>query len=123
MRPCPTLQSYNQRTVQINYRLPDLEMNLNIAIQMGLIVNEVVSNCYKHAFKDIPDGKINIELHKELNNYVTLKIEDNGIGIPEGVQSGLGEILIKSMIDQIGGEYQFSVNEGTHYKFVFSLNN
>jgi PAS domain S-box-containing protein len=96
--------------------LGDYNLGIETAIPLGLIINELVSNSLKHAFKGYDKGEIKIILEKNDETY-TLTIKDNGIGLPEGFKFGetssLGILLINSLVNQLEGELDVEVNRGT----------
>ena len=89
----------------------DLEKNVVIgidtAVPCGLIVNELVSNSLKHAFPDGHGGEINISLHTDDADFITLVVGDNGAGMPDGFDfrkaDSLGLQLVMSLISQLSG--------------------
>jgi two-component sensor histidine kinase/tetratricopeptide (TPR) repeat protein len=97
----------------------DINLSVDFAIPMGLIVNEIVSNCYKHAFPDGRKGRIEIALRK-VNGDLELSIRDNGIGFPEDLDfrqtQSLGLQLIMSLMDQVQGEITLIRDGGTQFK-------
>lgn len=104
-------QSFNSE-VKIDY---DIHANLNIeqAIYVGIIVNELVTNAIKHAFNE-QIGYIKIELHQTHNQY-TLIVQDNGIGYEElpKNKSSLGMNLIKRLVSkQLRGEMYLESKNG-----------
>lgn len=109
--------------IQLELDIADIPMNVNMGIPLGLIVNEIVSNCYKHAFNDTKKGCILVSFKKNSNKY-RLEIKDNGIGseddILEEQSSSLGISLVKSLVSQIKGEVSFSGNKGAHFEVIFS---
>ncbi|MEL1243794.1 sensor histidine kinase [Flavobacterium sp. DGU11] len=96
---------------------PDIEMNLETAIPMGLIVNEFVSNSMKHGFPDKNTGEITICLDT-MNDKMRLKMQDNGVGFDKGTTKAktFGLELIKIMSTQLNAK--LSVNSVGHTKFV-----
>jgi PAS domain S-box-containing protein len=96
-----TLQTSNEIETTIN--CDPLKLNINQAIPASLIVNEVVTNIYKHAFRANESGKINFELFEE-EDLITIRIEDNGMGFETDSSeesSSLGLHLINVLSDQI----------------------
>lgn len=94
------------------------------AIPCGLILNEVLTNAYKHAFEGRKKGKIKIELLDE-NNTVVLRINDNGIGFPDNLDmenpTTLGLKLIRTLTTQLEGTSSFSNNNGTCFELSFEV--
>jgi two-component sensor histidine kinase len=98
----------------------DLEKNVVIgidtAVPCGLIVNELVSNSLKHAFPDNRGGKINISLHTDDADTITLVIGDDGVGLPEGLDvhkaDTLGLQLAMSLAGQLDASIEVTSGEG-----------
>ena len=118
-------QSYHVNNINVNYDVEDMELDIDILIPLGLIINELVNNVIKHAFPNNVKGEINISLKQlsDSENY-ELIFSDNGKGLPEGMDilksSTLGMTIIKGLTNQIEGK--ISVIESIHgltYKLVF----
>jgi two-component sensor histidine kinase len=106
-------------TVSINSE--NIKMDLDTAIPLGLIVNELITNSFKHAFKNMPEGKVDISLTKR-NNTVTFIAKDNGSGfVYEEARHGLGMELINILVEQINGTIKFKNDNGTEAEIVFTL--
>ncbi len=70
--------------VELHLDIENLSLPIDSAIPFGLILNELVSNSYKHAFPRNRRGDINISLHKSPNGAIDLTVSDNGIGVDDG---------------------------------------
>lgn len=97
-------------------------LDLERAIPCGLMVNELVTNAFKHAFPDRRRGDITITLAGD-GQRLTLAVRDDGIGLPadfdfEAVKS-LGLQLVPLLIDQLHGELQIVPGGGAHYRITF----
>lgn len=92
--------------VELIEDLDDLLVDKDAATPLGLIVNEVVSNAFKHAFPDGMEGKVAIHLHRDDDTgYALLVVEDNGIGFdPDQPAKGIGRRLISALTQQLGGD-------------------
>ncbi|MDQ1254176.1 MAG: hypothetical protein QG646_3402, partial [Euryarchaeota archaeon] len=124
----------------------DLEENLffdmDTAVPLGIIVNELLSNSLKHAFPCRDKGEIQIKLCREkieecINSIEENKNEvcksasfilifsDNGIGIPENLDledlDSLGLQLVVSLVDQLDGELELKRNNGTEFAIRFTV--
>jgi PAS domain S-box-containing protein len=131
------------------FRNPDISLNMNleenvffdmdIAVPLGMIVNELVSNSLKHAFPDEGTGEILIKLSREekgkpenckiegkneacRSRYI-LTVSDSGVGIPENIDlensDTLGTQLVTALVDQLDGELQLKRNSGTEFVIEF----
>ena len=109
--------SYNIRNESVSLKLDIDELNLDVdtVVPVGLIVNELVSNCLKYAF---PDGHGNILVTlKEVDNELCLVVKDDGRGISdlerESLGSSFGYRLIKVLQDQMVASLEINANRGT----------
>lgn len=95
--------------------------DVETAIPIGLIFNEVISNFFKHVSK-LEDASFKISLIN-VNGMFTLTYSDNGNGFPEGYtiedSDSLGLELIDGLVDQIDGEFRFYNDNGAVYEFKF----
>ncbi|MBL0047349.1 MAG: sensor histidine kinase [Bacteroidetes bacterium] len=109
-----------KKQVEIILNLSEVYLNVNYAIPCGLIINEVLTNCYKHAFNDMHSGQISVQLKKE-NELITIVVADNGNGKlnQEIKPESLGMEVIKSLVKQIDASYSFSTHSGTCFKMSF----
>ncbi|WP_292371431.1 PocR ligand-binding domain-containing protein [Methanosarcina sp. UBA411] len=131
-------QTYRLGNTDINLNMDleeDLFFDMDIAVPLGIIVNELVSNSLKHAFPDRKKGEIWIKLFKEKKaesssgndkkepvekgTGYTLIISDNGIGIPYNtdIESSdtLGLQLVNILVDQLDGEIELKRDKGTEF--------
>ncbi len=99
-----------------------IDMNMDMLIPCGLIVNELVTNAMKYAFVDRPGGEIFIGLTADGHNR-TLVISDNGIGLSEDVNinstNTLGLRITRAIASQIDGEIEIDRTAGTSFKISF----
>ncbi|WP_127145496.1 sensor histidine kinase [Pelagibacterium montanilacus] len=92
------------------------------AMPLGLIVNEVLSNAFKYAFRDREPGTIHVSLERIDADQAQLTISDDGVGFdPDAPSTGIGQRLIRGLAQQIGGTTTFSSADGTRFDLVFPL--
>lgn len=104
--------------------------NMDTAVPLGIIVNELISNSLKHAFTEDEAGIIRIQLrrensHKEEHVSVfSLTISDDGKGIPENIEvrklESLGLLLVNTLVDQLNGNIELRRAKGTEFKITFN---
>jgi len=103
--------------------IESMRLDVSQAIPLALIVNEAITNAIKYAFPENRSGVIKIALAREAD-LIRLSIEDNGVGMPESVQTGnlssLGLELIKGLTDDLKGKVQFLVKKGTSVIISFN---
>ncbi|QEM11738.1 sensor histidine kinase [Mucilaginibacter rubeus] len=112
-----------QDNVQFEYDMTPLSLDISLAIPLGLIVNELVSNALKYAFPAKASGKVRISLvHIDDDNY-RFEFTDNGIGFPEGFNmnagGSLGTSLISGLTGQMKGRIEVRSENGVMVKIDF----
>jgi PAS domain S-box-containing protein len=109
--------------VSVTLNAPGVMLNLNTAVPLGLIINELVSNCLKHALPENRRGEILIDLHAEDDGSYLLRVADNGIGFPEGLDitstATLGLQLVNTLVEQLKGTIQLERGAGTTFIIQF----
>ncbi|MFN7951701.1 MAG: PAS domain S-box protein [bacterium] len=95
----------------------DIVLTPDIALPLGLIVNELVSNAFKHAFPAGRPGTIGVDLRRRGERHFVLMVCDDGVGMPAGVDvsqsQSLGLRLVGYMLEQLGGGMDVVVDGGT----------
>jgi two-component sensor histidine kinase len=109
--------------VQFSFHVKnDYFMDIDRMIPLGLILNEIITNSLKYAFKK-NSGEINVEMCKTKEGHV-LTVKDNGIGFPENFDpaknSNLGLQLINILTEQIGAKLSVGHENGTSYKITLN---
>ena len=126
-------QTYNLSSKNIRLCI-NLEKNssfdMDTAVPLGIIVNELISNSLKHAFTE-KEGEIRIQLcREEMNEEIhkslfSLIVSDNGKGIPEDIElesvESLGLQLVGILVDQLDGEIKFKRDHGTEFRITFNV--
>jgi len=117
-------QSYGtaNEIVRFELAIPDIYVDINTAIPLGLIINELITNSLKYAFKGRKDGTLSIIASEDTRN-LRLIVADNGVGMPEGItlenQTSLGLRLVRTLTGQLHGTVMINRTGGT--KFIFEL--
>lgn len=116
-----------QKPVAMHIIVPDLHLDIDTAVPLGLIMNELLSNSFKYAFTDIAAGEINLEIQPVTEGRYQLLYSDNGPGLPAGFNaikaSTLGIQLIYDLSRQIGGSVRYENNNGASFIIQFSNRN
>lgn len=112
--------------IRVFYELDAVDLNINQGIPAALIVNELVTNVYKHAFKRRNKGVLRIYM-SQIKNWITLCIRDNGSGFVYSPKTScnekLGIKLINMLTEQLQGNVDFDTEEGTSCTVKFKLEN
>ncbi len=107
--------------IMLNRKFDTIHLSVSKAIPCGLLVNEVLSNAYKHAFIGRKEGVIDLSLIME-NDFYVLTISDNGVGFNKNKVdsvSSIGSSLIDAFSKQLKGEYFYKSDNGTIFNFKF----
>jgi len=109
-------------TIKPILNLENIELNMETAIPLGLIINELVANSLKFAFPNNEKGSIIVDM-KTKNDEYALIIADDGIGFPADVDfkktNSLGLQLVNNLVNQLDGEITLDRTHGTAYKITF----
>lgn len=104
------------KNIEVVQYIDDAFLDVNIGVPLGLVTNELVSNCYKHAFSGKKEGCISISFEEKDETYV-LKVEDDGVGTSKNIlsqkQKSLGITLIKSLSAQINAYLEYTNQVGS----------
>lgn len=130
------------KNIETKIDIDNISFDINSAISLGLIINELASNAYKHAFKGRNSGEIYVSIckgaagkngeggkpvtahHENGKDAYELIVKDNGIGLPEGeyrTSESLGLQLVETLIEQLEGRIEMNSSSGTTVRVTFSL--
>jgi two-component system, sensor histidine kinase PdtaS len=110
---------------RINFKLSVETLGLDIsqAIPLGLIITESIVNAIKYAFLNAHNGTVTISLQSDAQDWLQLKIFDNGIGLPKGFDtidhSSLGLELMIGLTKQLKGTFRLEDKNGVHITVRF----
>jgi two-component sensor histidine kinase len=118
------LQSTNSN-IEINVEAHNVSLDIDTAVPLGLILNELVTNSLKYAFPNEEEGYVNISLeYSNKENMLQLKVEDNGIGLPANFDisksTSLGLKLVRMLCQQLDGKLHYSNGSGSKFDIEIS---
>ncbi|TVR33321.1 MAG: PAS domain S-box protein [Spirochaetaceae bacterium] len=119
------LEVFNERCgVTVEQSIVEFTLCSRKAVPVGIILNELLTNAFKYAFKGRDEGRVSIGLEKT-EKRVTLSVWDDGIGIDEGVDanntSGFGLSLVKMLAEQLEGVFSIANDHGTRSVLEFEI--
>ncbi|HSI91310.1 MAG TPA: two-component regulator propeller domain-containing protein [Adhaeribacter sp.] len=111
--------------VRLQFDIPTLYLDIDTALTLGLIVNELVSNTLKYAFPEQRKGTLLIELLRVTETNYTLTISDDGTGLPDNFEEKMGASfglqLVASLVKKLHGTLKFYSQEGTQIRLQFVI--
>lgn len=109
-----------QSQVTLSLEIEEVDLSIDQAIPLALIINELVTNALKYAFVEITQPMLAVILHLE-NEYIVLKVRDNGVGFAEdgsGTSHSFGIKLVNSLIQQLKARAQLTNDQGVLWSIV-----
>ena len=122
------LDSFNaEGHIRVECDMPKLVLDVDTAVSIGLITNELLTNSLKYAFQEKENGVINISLTEQdmsvnADGLLLLRISDNGIGKPaneKATGTGFGTQLVDLLTKQLDGKLTYEINNGTIVTLIF----
>lgn len=114
-----------EKDIRVHKNVDTVTLTVSQAIPCGLLLNELITNCYKHAFEGRKTGVIKISVTQTADDYIVLQVKDDGIGLPEDFeikkQSSLGMTLINTLVKQLEGTLKVTVEKGSCFTIKFPI--
>ncbi|SMD32791.1 Two-component sensor histidine kinase, contains HisKA and HATPase domains [Reichenbachiella faecimaris] len=106
--------------VKLSSKIENVELTIDTTIQIGLIINELISNALKHAFPENKIGAVCLSLRKK-NNVHELEVSDNGVGIasPDDLLKSYGYRIVRSISKGLNGNISIQHEKGTRFLLTF----
>ncbi len=115
---------FDRKGISIKRTITDFNIAAKQAVIIGIIINELLTNVFKYAFKDREHGNVLVLLKKN-KNVVNLTIEDDGMGIEskENVNNsqGFGLTIVKMLVEQLNGTKSIENRNGTRTEIRFEI--
>lgn len=116
---------YTFDTLQVDMSVEKQEMDVDLAMPLGLILNEILTNAFKYALPYTTKPQLSVDLHHQPNG-LTLRVADNGPGLDMSVWNrpggSFGKRLIAALSDQIGGIISVENHAGAHFMLRIPTN-
>ena len=110
--------------VSLKLKLQSTKISIDNAVTLGLITNELITNCYKHAFPGNCEGIISVDLTL-IDKKLTLNIKDNGIGLPQSFNiknTGFGLEMVSALVGQMNATMEIINSNGLLFSITFTTN-
>ncbi len=113
----------NPEQVRMETEFEEVSLDINSAVPCGLILNELISNAFKHAFPEGRTGVIKIGLRRGPGGAVELRVADDGVGFPEGLDfrkaESFGLQIVNLLVDQLEATIEIDRTKGTAFTVTF----
>ncbi|WP_082113291.1 tetratricopeptide repeat-containing sensor histidine kinase [Kordia jejudonensis] len=113
----------SEKKVQTNIHTENMQFDIDTAIPLGLIVNELITNAYKYAFDATKENQLNISINKVNEEEYKLVVADNGKGIDDTIDlakvKSLGLRLVKRLTKQLQGKFTLNNSDGASFEITF----
>ncbi|MEM7038640.1 MAG: sensor histidine kinase [Bacteroidota bacterium] len=110
------------QNIETKVESADIALEIDTAVPLGLIVNELLTNSFKYAFEGRSKGNVRLGVSRVEGGY-RLSVEDDGVGMPEGFDprksDSLGLDLVLGLARQLDGKAELVAGEGTHWRVDF----
>jgi two-component sensor histidine kinase len=110
---------YREESIQLVCNTEAVEVELDTATALGIIITELVNNAYLHAFPD-GDGEISVTL-KVISGRPMLSVADNGVGFVEAETKRRGMGLVRRLVDQVGSTLRLTSDHGSIWTIALAL--
>lgn len=113
---------YSGVSVTVVKNIQDMLLPVSMVTELGMLLNELITNSLKHAFPHRNEGIITISICRTDGNKIEFICRDNGIGFDEkavtNLNHGLGMVLISSIAKSLNASYSVQNDNGTVFRFV-----
>ena len=108
--------------IRLTLDMQPVSISIEQAVPCGLILNELVTNALKHAFRDRAAGELTVALRADLDGQVCLSVSDNGVGLPADWRHSpsLGLQLVQMLTRQVRGTLDVRTDGGTAFSLTFA---
>ena len=110
---------YHEKNFKLDLEIREISIDVDKAIPLGLILNELISNAFKHAYENQPNPSLRIDLaYPEADHELSIRIADNGRGMPavdEKARKTFGMKIVSTLIKELKGSLNVKSDNGTTY--------
>lgn len=117
--------AFNSNELNVKYEIgiQQIEMDIDAAVSLGLMVNELATNSYKYAFMPGQNNQFVVKLERTNEEGYRLTVSDNGKGLPESLDlakaNSLGLRMVSLLCRQLKGEIKMYTHQGAKFEIIF----
>ncbi len=113
----------SDKSIDVCIEAKNIYFDIDTAVPLGLIINELTTNAYKYAFKNRTEGLLKIIVQEKQKGEFYLRVSDNGVGFDHKRElkqtNSIGLTLVKRLVKQLYGAVDIVNDNGTHFNIVF----
>ncbi|NML64411.1 tetratricopeptide repeat protein [Hymenobacter sp. RP-2-7] len=108
------------KEIDLQLELATVHLDVEVAVPLGLLLNELVTNAFKHAFDQADTPRLRVAFGPDASGRLLLEVQDNGPGFNPAVQANnrFGRRLIPALAKQLAAQLSLSITDGTHYQLL-----
>lgn len=109
---------YHEKNFKLDLQINEISIDVDKAIPLGLILNELISNAFKHAYEKQPNPSLMVNLAYPDDHELQIRIKDNGTGMPpvdEKQRKTFGMKIVSTLIKELKGSLDVKSENGTTY--------
>jgi two-component sensor histidine kinase len=110
------MHTYAVDGIRLDLKVDHAPVSINVAMPVGLIVNELLTNAFKHAFNGRRSGTLIVRCLHEADSKYRIVVGDDGIGLPEGttwpIQGKLGALIVQSLGENAKADFKVETAAG-----------
>jgi len=112
--------AHSNKQIELVAEIEKISIPMDKALPLALIINELVTNAFKHAFNDAVEGRINVKINANGKEF-QLIVNDIGAGLEHDTNysNSLGLEIVKDLVEQLNGSYSFNNSNGLHFEMTF----
>jgi two-component sensor histidine kinase len=119
------MRTYGVDGIRLDLKVDHAPASINVAMPVGLLVNELLTNAFKYAFRGRDGGTITVRCLHENGDRYRVVVADDGIGLPEGVTwpvpGKLGALILQSLRENVPIDFKVEGGEGTGMRATIGL--
>jgi PAS domain S-box-containing protein len=117
------MTTFSGHRINLVNNLEAMDVSIETALPIGLIINELLTNAFKYAFPGNAPGEVRVTLEKGEDQMCSLVVKDNGVGLPESSsmdsEKSLGLYIVRLLVEQLDGTVKIERNKGTAFHIRF----
>jgi two-component sensor histidine kinase/archaellum component FlaC len=117
--------AHMDKSIRTNIEVSEIYLEMDMAVQVGLLLNELIQNCFKHAFLKVNNPLLSVQIHNTPPQVLNLTVKDNGQGLGQNINfehlDTFGLKLVKLLVESNDGDLRYTYDDGAMFNIVMPL--